>query len=77
MLKRVLKGEDDDADDENSFIEKYGKQIIEMNLDQILTGAENAVNVLTLTRVLVEIDPRIAIKKVKVINVILVRKFKY
>jgi hypothetical protein len=35
VLSRVLKDEDSDKDD--SLIHKYGKQIIEMNLDELLT----------------------------------------
>lgn len=70
VLSRVLK--DEDSDQENSVIHKYGKQIIEMNLDEILTQSDNHLDVLSLTRVLVEIEPKIVLKKVKLINMIMV-----
>ena len=70
VLSRVLK--DEDSDQENSLIHKYGKQIIEMNLDEILTQSDNHLDVLSLTRVLVEIEPKIVLKKVKLINMIMV-----
>lgn len=71
VLSRVLKGEED-TDQENSLIDKYGKQIIDMNLDEILTESANPFDVITLTRVLVDIEPKIALKKVKFISMILV-----
>lgn len=70
VLSRVLK--DEDSDQENSLIHKYGKQIIEMNLDYLLTQSDNHLDLLSLTRVLVEIEPKIVLKKVKLINMIMV-----
>ena len=43
-----------------------------MNLDEILTQSSTPIDVLTLTRVLVEIEPKIGLKKVKLISMILV-----
>ena len=43
-----------------------------MNLDEILTQSDNHLDVLSLTRVLVEIEPKIVLKKVKLINMIMV-----
>ena len=54
VLSRVLKGQDG-SDNENSLIDKYGKQIIDMNLEEMLTESSSPLDVITLTRVLVEI----------------------
>ncbi len=43
-----------------------------MNLDEILTQSDNHLDVLSLTRVLVEIEPKIGLKKVKLIYMIMV-----
>lgn len=43
-----------------------------MNLDEILTQSDNHLDLLSLSGVLVEIEPKIVLKKVKLINMIMV-----
>ena len=45
-----------------------------MNIEQIISSSDKALEIITLTRVLVDIEPKIAIKKIKFISMILVSK---
>ena len=46
-----------------------------MNIEQLMSQEYQFADVMILTKVMVDIDPKIAIKKVKVINMILVIYF--
>lgn len=74
QIKEVLHRVMGEGEEQQSLITKYGRQIIDVCVQEILEGdneSDEYNRMLVLTRIIVEIQPKIGFKKIKIISKLL------